>query len=393
MRPDEEEAFQKALIGQLSPEEQMWLQPQPEDVTDITTLVRMPFAAPLWEDAIPLAIPTRVDPAVTTASEVPTSKGGPVKRTVGAGGESGSASSTASTTGVVMTTATTTMAMMGMMTAAVRQPSPGLQSRLAGLASSIAGVVGARGRKSGSGAHLAAQPGGSGLGALGGAATLPALRSKTSKERGALPPRHPSAVPGTSASSSDKWSEQELLAINDVWMAKVFPIIRKEYQAGLVDPANLGKAAWQQDVRRASGAPEVEVVEPTAQPLHSSPKDVKLVRKLDLDNSVLSHQEDLLTRAVSMNMRHPPTLPEFHGNQLTKNSVAFEGWRNRVLQVGQAGYTEDQAMAAISHLCREDALVALTQLQTGTVPITVKQVLSEFGSLFLRSAEDDSLVK
>ncbi len=59
MCPDKEEVFRKALIGQLLPEEQMWLQPQPEDVTDITTLVRMPFAAPLWEDAIPLAIPTQ----------------------------------------------------------------------------------------------------------------------------------------------------------------------------------------------------------------------------------------------------------------------------------------------------------------------------------------------
>ncbi len=135
------------------------------------------------------------------------------------------------------------------------------------------------------------------------------------------------------------------------------------------------------------------MVESTTQPLHSSPKDAKLVCKLDLDDSVLSHREDLLTRAVSMNMRHPPTLPEFHGNQLTKNSVAFEGWRNRVLQAGQAGYTENQVMAAISCSCREDALVVLTQLQTGTVPIMVKQVLSEFGSLFLRSAEYDSLVK
>ncbi len=79
MHPDEEEAFQKALIGQLSPEEQMWLQPQPEDVMDITTLVRMPFAAPLWEDAIPLVIPMAVDLAVMAASEVPMSKGGPAK--------------------------------------------------------------------------------------------------------------------------------------------------------------------------------------------------------------------------------------------------------------------------------------------------------------------------
>ncbi len=316
-----------------------------------------------------------------------------MKWTAGAGGESGAASSTASTMGMVMTTAMTTTATTGMMASAVRQPSPGLRSRLAGLASLIAGVVGAGGRKSGSGAHLAAQPGGSSLGALGSAAMLPASRSKMPKERGALPPRHPSAVPGTGASSSDEWTEQELLAINDIWMAKVFPIIHKEYQAGLPDPANVGKAAWQRDVRHASGAPEVEVVEPTAQPLHSSPKDVKLVRKLDLDDSVLSHREDLLTRAVSMNMRHPPTLPEFHGNQLTRNSVAFEGWCNRVLQAGQAGYTEDQVMAAISRSCREDALVALTQLQMGTVPIMVKQVLSEFGSLFSRSAEDDSLVK
>ncbi len=135
-------------------------------------------------------------------------------------------------------------------------------------------------------------------------------------------------MPSTGASSSDEWTEQELLAINDVWMAKVFPIIREEYQAGLADPANLGKAAWQQDVRHPSGTPAVEVVESTTQPLHSSPKDAKLVRKLDLDDSVLSHWEDLLTKAVSMNMRHPPTLPEFHGNQLTKNSVAFEGWCN-----------------------------------------------------------------
>ncbi len=188
MHPDEEEAFRKALIGQLSPEEQMWLQPQPKDVMDITALVRMPFAAPLWEDAIPLAIPMVVDLAVTTASEVPTSKGGPTKRMVGAGGELGSASSTASTTGVVMTMATTTTAATGMTAAAVRQPSPGLRSRLAGLASSIAGVVGAGGHKSGSGAQLAVQPGGSGLGALGSAATLPTSRSKVSKERGALPP-------------------------------------------------------------------------------------------------------------------------------------------------------------------------------------------------------------
>ncbi len=157
MRPDKEEAFRKVLISQLSPEEQMWLQPQPEDVTDITTLVRMPFAAPLWEDAIPLVILTVVDPAVTAASEVPTSKGGLTKRMAGAGGELGSAASMASTT-AVMTTAMTTMAATGLtaMTAAVRQP---LQSRLAGLASSIMGVVGAGGRKSGSGAHLAAQPG------------------------------------------------------------------------------------------------------------------------------------------------------------------------------------------------------------------------------------------
>ncbi len=110
-------------------------------------------------------------------------------------------------------------------------------------------------------------------------------------------------------------------------MAKVFLIIRKEYQAGLADPANLGKMAWQQDARHLSGMPGVEVVEMVAQPLHSSPKDAKLVHKLDLDDSVLSHREDLLTKAVSMNMRHPPTLPEFHGNQLTKNSVVFEGWR------------------------------------------------------------------
>ncbi len=94
-----------------------------------------------------------------------------------------------------------------------------------------------------------------------------------------------------------------------------------------------------------------------------------------------------------MNMQHPTTLPEFHGNHLTKNSVAFEGWHNQVLQAGQAGYTEDQVMATILRSCREDALVALTQLQTGTIPITVKQVLSEFGSLFLRLAEDDLLVK
>ena len=129
-----------------------------------------------------------VDLAVTTALEVPTSKGGPTKRMAGAGGESGLASSMASTMGAVMTMAITTMAVMGMMAAAVRQPLPGLRSRLAGLASSIAGVVGAGGRKSGSGVHLAVQPGGSGLGALGGAATLPASRSKVSKERGALPP-------------------------------------------------------------------------------------------------------------------------------------------------------------------------------------------------------------
>ncbi len=329
MHPDEEEAFRKVLISQLWPKEQMWLQPQPENITDITTLVRMPFAAPLWEDAIPLVIPTAVDLAVTTASEVPTSKGGLTKRMAGVGGELGLASSMASTT-VVMTTATTTTAAMGLtaMAAAVRQPSPGLRSRLAGLASSIAGVVGAGGRKSGSGAHLAAQLGGSGLGALGGAATLPASWSKTSKERGALPPRPSSAVPSAGASSSNKWTEQELLAINDVWMAKVFPIICKEYQAGLADPANLGKAAWQQDAQHPSGTPGVEVVEPVAQPLHSSPKGAKLVRKLDLDDLVLSHRENLWTRAVSMNMRHPPTLPEFHGNQLTRNSVAFEGWRN-----------------------------------------------------------------
>ncbi len=64
-----------------------------------------------------------------------------------------------------------------------------------------------------------------------------------------------------------------------------------------------------------------------------------------------------------------------------------------MLQAGQAGYTEDQVMATISRSCREDAVVALTQLQTGTIPIMVKQVLSEFSSLFSRSAEDDSLVK
>ncbi len=291
MHPDEEEAFQKALIGQLSPQEQMWLQPQPEDVTDITTLVRMPFVAPLWEDAIPLVIPTAVDPAVTVASEVPASKGGPAKQMVGAGRESGSASLTVSTMGAVMTMTTATTAAMGLMAtaAAVRQPSPGLRSRLAGLALLIMGVVGAGGRKSGSGAHLAAQPGGSGLGALGGAATLPALRSKTTKEGGALPPRLVSTIPSTGASSSDEWMEQELLAINDVWMAKVFPIICEEYQVGLADPANLVKTTWQQDARHPSGTSGVEVVEPATQPLHSSPKDAKLVRKLDLDDSVLSH--------------------------------------------------------------------------------------------------------
>ncbi len=251
MHPDEEEAFRKALVGQLAPKEQMWLQPQPEDITDITMLVRMPFVAPLWEDAIPLAIPTVGNPAVTMASEAPMSKGGPVKRTTGTGGEPGSTLLTASTTGAVLTTATTTTAVMGMMAAAVRQPLPGLRSRLAGLASSIAGVVGAGGRKSGSGVHLAVQPGGSGLGALGGAATLPTSQSIMSKERGVLPPHHPSAIPGTSASSSNEWTKQELLAINDVWMSKVFPTIREEYQAGLADPANLGKT-WQ-DARHSSG--------------------------------------------------------------------------------------------------------------------------------------------
>ncbi len=110
MRPDKEEAFWKALIGQLSPEEQMWLQPQPEDVMDITMLVRMPFVAPLWEEAIPLAILMVVDLAVTAASDVPMSIGSPAKWTVGTGGESGSVSSMASTTGAVMTTAMATMA-------------------------------------------------------------------------------------------------------------------------------------------------------------------------------------------------------------------------------------------------------------------------------------------
>ncbi len=168
MCPDKEEAFRKALIGQLSPEEQMWLQPQPEDVTDITMLVRMPFAAPLWEDAIPLVIPMAVDPAVTAAPEVSTSKGSPAKQMVGAGGELGLVSLTASTTGAVMTTTTATTAVTGLavMAAAVRQPSLGLRSRLAGLALSIVGVVGARGCKSGSGVHLVVQLGGSGLGAL-----------------------------------------------------------------------------------------------------------------------------------------------------------------------------------------------------------------------------------
>ncbi len=176
-----------------------------------------------------------------------------------------------------------------------------------------------------------AQLGGSGLGALGGAATLPALRSRMTKEGGALPPQLLSAIPSAGASSSDEWMEQELLAINNIWMAKVFPIICEEYQVGLADPANLGKTTWQQAARHPSGMSGVEVVEPATQPLHSSPKDAKLVRKLDLDDSVLSHREDLLTKVVSMNMQHPPTLPEFHGNQLTKNSVAFEGWCNRVL--------------------------------------------------------------
>ncbi len=83
--------------------------------------------------------------------------------------------------------------------------------------------------------------------------------------------------------------EQELLAINEVWMTKVFPIICEEYQTGLVDPANLGKATWQQDVQHPSSASGVEVVEPVAQPPHSSPKDAKLVRRLDLDDSILSH--------------------------------------------------------------------------------------------------------
>ncbi len=177
--------------------------------------------------------------------------------------------------------------------AAVRQPSPGLRSRLAGLALSIAGVVGARGRKSSSEAHLVVQLGGSGLGALGGAATLPVLRSKAPKEGGAvggmLSPRPQPVVPTAGVSSSNNWMELELLAINNVWMAKVFPIIRKEYQAGLADPVNLGKTTWQQDAWHLSSASGVEVVEPVAQPLHSSPKDAKLVRKLDLDDSVLSH--------------------------------------------------------------------------------------------------------
>ncbi len=190
----DEEVFWKVLIRQLLLEEQMWLQPQPEDVTDITTLVRMPFAAPLWEDAIPLAVPMVAEPAVAAVPDMPMSKGGPMKQMVGAGEESGLVSSTASMTGVVMTTTTATTAATGpeVTATAVRQPSPGLRSRLAGLASSIAGVVDAGGRKSGLGAHVAAQPGGSGLGALGSAAMLSASRSKAFKEGGvvggALPP-------------------------------------------------------------------------------------------------------------------------------------------------------------------------------------------------------------
>ncbi len=207
-------------------------------------------------------------------------------------------------------------------------------------------------------------------------------------------PRQPQPVVSTAgASSADDWMEQELLTINDIWMTKLFPIIHQEYQVGIADPVSLGKTSWQQDARHLSSNSGVEVVEPVVPPLHSSPKDAKLVRKLDLDDLVLSQWEDLLMKAVSMNMQHPPTLPEFHGNQLTKNSVAFEGWHNRVLQAKQAGYMEDQVMAAISRSCREDASVALTQVQTGTIPIRIKQVLSEFGSLFSRLAEDDLLVK
>ncbi len=170
----------------------------------------------------------------------------------------------------------------------------------------IAGAVGAGGHKSGLGAHLVEQPGGSGLGALGSAAILKALRSKASKEvgvgRGALPPQPQPVVSTAGVSSIDDWMEQELLTINNIWMTKVFLIICKEYQAGIVDPASLGKTSWQQDVQHQSCNSGVKVVEPVALPLHSSLKDVKLVRKLDLDDSVLSQQEDLLKKAVLMNM-------------------------------------------------------------------------------------------
>ncbi len=177
LQPDEEEVFRKTLVGQLPPEEWIWLQPQPEDLMDITMLVRMPFAAPLWEEDIPLAIPMAVDPAVTMAPDVPTSKGGPAKRTGSAGREPGLMPLMASTMGAVLTMTMATMAAVGLavMATAVRQPSPGgLRSRLAGLASSIAGAAGAGGHKSGLGVHLAVRPGFSALGALGGAAILQA---------------------------------------------------------------------------------------------------------------------------------------------------------------------------------------------------------------------------
>ena len=60
--------------------------------------------------------------------------------------------------------------------------------------------------------------GGSGLGALGGAAMIQASWSKASKEAvgGGLPPQPQPAVSTAGASSTDNWMEWELLTINDI---------------------------------------------------------------------------------------------------------------------------------------------------------------------------------
>lgn len=70
LKLEEEEVFRCALVGRMTPEEDMWTQPLQVDLLDNPTLFQLTFASQIWAEDLPLAVP-ELNVKVTAVTTVP----------------------------------------------------------------------------------------------------------------------------------------------------------------------------------------------------------------------------------------------------------------------------------------------------------------------------------